>query len=75
MSRDDEAFKQKGSVEGGRFLGKYQEADEKKPWKVLPEMKGLKELNVAGPATQVFRYGRTLSTRVKRVSAISFIMS
>jgi len=34
-------------------------------------MKGLKELNVAGPATQAFRYGGRPAAVSKRVSAIS----
>lgn len=59
MNRDDKAFGQKGAVEGGRFLGEYQETGREEPRKVLPEVKGLKELNVAGPATQVFGYGRS----------------
>jgi hypothetical protein len=58
VNRDDKAAGQKGAAKGGRFLDEYQETGKEEPRKVLHEMKGLKELNVAGQATQVFGYGR-----------------
>ena len=49
---DEEGIEQKGPCKGGCLLGKFQEGNERKSWQGMPQVKGLKELKVAGQATK-----------------------
>jgi hypothetical protein len=51
VKQDEEAFEQKGSCERSRLLAKPEKNSNRKSWQVMPQVKRLQELNVAGLAT------------------------
>jgi len=51
VKQDEETFEQKGACERSRLLGKPEKDSKRKSWQVMPQVKRLQELNVAGLAT------------------------
>ena len=50
--QDEKAVEQKGGSQGGSLLGRRQTGSRRKSWQGMPQVKELKELKVAGPATK-----------------------
>ncbi len=46
VGQDEEGSEQEGSCQGGRFLDRLYEGDKGKSWQGMPQVKGLKELEL-----------------------------
>jgi hypothetical protein len=58
VNQDEESLERAGPGQGGCLLDQRQESRGAESWEGMPQVKEVKDLSVAGPATDKGRYGR-----------------